>query len=152
MGAMKSEKNVIVLSFEDYCVAYELLNEAFSSTLRAVPQQAIQAARAVRRLWRRHSRPVNGREVAKRLRWKEGVAYKYLKAAEERGLVKRVVASSRRDNIKPYVPGRVAAKFLPSPQTVLDANAELGRDARYHNPITGKRVVLRRRTSRRAKR
>ncbi len=144
---MKSEKDTIVLSFEDYCVAYELLNEAFSSTLRSVPEQAIQAAMAVRRLWRRRKRPVTGRKVAKHLRWKEGVAYKYLAVAEQRKLVKRVIASSRRDNIKPYVPGRVSAKFLPTPQAVLDANKELGRKQSYLNPITGERVVLRRRTS-----
>ncbi len=143
---MKSEKNVIVISFEDYCSARELLNEVFSSTLRSVSQQSVQVSKAVRRLWRRHRRPVTGLEVAKRLGWKAAVTYKYLAIAEERKFVKRVVASSRRDNRKPYVPGRIATKFLPSPQFVLNTNPELDRKQSYIHPITGKTVILRRKS------
>jgi hypothetical protein len=125
------------IEFEDYCVAYRILETVFASTLRGLPAQAVMLAEAVRRLNHRLNRPVTTREVAKELNWKDSLVHKHKKFAVKRKLIE-YESGTREKNVKRLVARNEAVGFLPHPRLVLKRNPEIGRKVKYVDPFTGK--------------
>lgn len=140
----RRETAEIEISFSDYCVAWEILHEAFASTYRGAHPQALRLGDAVRDLHSELKRPVSVQELADNLGWKPAVVYKWRKAALKLKLVQQV-DGTQPQNKKPLLPGPVPSSgFLPHPKFVFRERSELGETARYLNPLTGTEKVLRR--------
>jgi DNA-directed RNA polymerase specialized sigma subunit len=127
----------IDIEFEDYCVAYRILEPVFASTLRGLPTQEVMLAKAVRKLNHQLKRAVTVHEVAKKLNWKEPVVYKHVKPAVNHQLIK-YESGTRERNEKRLLARKEASGFLPNPRTVLRKNPEIGRRVKYLDPFTGK--------------
>jgi len=125
------------ITFEDYCVAYRILEPVFASTLRGLPSQALTLVEAVRKLNHRLNRPVSTREIAQELNWKESLVHKHKKFAVKRKLIE-YESGTREKNVKRVVARNEASGFLPHPRLVLKRNPEIGRKVKYVDPFTGK--------------
>jgi hypothetical protein len=125
------------IEFEDYCVAYRILEPVFASTLRGVPSQALVLAEAVRKLNHLLDRPVTTREIAKELNWKESLVHKHKKFAVRQKLIE-YESGTREKNVKRLVAHNEEVGFLPHPRQVLKRNPEIGRKVKYVDPFTGK--------------
>ena len=128
---------MINITFEDYCVAYQIFEPVFASTLHGVPEQVMQVAIAVRKLHHGQKRPVTVQEVAKELGWESPHAYKHVKNAVKAGFLK-YERGTREKNVKRLVPRDRANAFLPHPRRVLKRNPEIGCKVKYVDPLTGK--------------
>ena len=141
-GRRDEGREHIEISFADYCVAYLILSDAFSSTYSGAHPQSLQIAGCVRELHGIHERHVTVKEIRKALRWKDQVTYRWLKDAEKKGLVVKE-PGTREKNLKRYGPGALRpTRFLPDPQTLLMECAELDEVVRYEDPLTGDKKML----------
>lgn len=144
--ALRSNQ-VLDITFPDYCVAYKIFEPIFASAIRGLPSREVELSRIVATLNRRKSRPVSITEVASELGWKRSLAYKHAAQAVRHRLVEHE-PGTRESNLK-----RLTARadtnqgFLPRPRVVFDHNPEIGLEARYVDPFTGKTLVMRRRNS-----
>jgi hypothetical protein len=144
---MSPSKQRELITFADYCVAYRLLNPAFSSTVHGVHEREIAVAECVKKIHARLERAASVAEVADELGWKESLVYKFVKPAVDHNLV-RYESGTWPKNVKRLLPVPGAEPgFLPSPRSVFDQHEELGPSAQYVDPISGKTKILRRRTS-----
>jgi len=144
--------NPLEISFQDYCVAYIILEEVFASTLQGVPTRETEIAKAVEALHARLERPVTTREIARFLHAKKAVIYKHTKRAVQHRLV-QYESVTRERNVKRLMPrGTGRTSFLPTPQTVLDRHPSIGESVTYVDPFTGQEETLRRTNARSAAR
>jgi hypothetical protein len=125
------------IEFEDYCVAYRILEPVFASTLHNLPTQAVMLAEAVRKLNHRLKRPVTTHEIAKELNWKKALVHKHKKVAVKQKLIE-YEPGTREKNVKRLIAHDEAVGFLPHPRLVLKRNPEIGRKVKYVDPFTGK--------------
>jgi hypothetical protein len=143
-GRRERDAERLEIQFADYCVAYEILNEAFSSTYRGVQPQALRVAEAVNELHKERKRSVKVQEIAELLDWEHQVTYKWVKAAVNQRLI-LLEPGTHEKNVKRYTPARLkATRFLPSPQSILNECAELPDSVIYADPVTGQQRKLRR--------
>jgi hypothetical protein len=132
------------ISFEDYCIAYRILEPVFASTLHNTRSQEYLIGDAVSRLSRKRKRAVSVGEIARDLGWKDSLVYKQLKIAERKRLIK-YESGTRERNLKRVLPiGLGMGRFLPHPHSVLKRNLELDEKVNYIDPLTGKKRVVRR--------
>jgi hypothetical protein len=125
------------ITFEDYCVAYKILNPVFAATLEGIPDKEVELVRAVAKLAAQHERGVTVDEIAESLGGKYPPVRKRVLAACEKKLISLVPGTNKR-NVKYYrATERPVGRFLPSPRTVLDHCPELGGEVTYVNPFTG---------------
>ena len=144
-GRQRNSKQ-IKIRFSDYCIAYELLNAAFTATLASRPQQEIEIANAVRKIHSQRNRGVTVTEISESLSWSPDKVYKHLKPAIEHHLVE-YEPGTRQRNEKRLLPGRKAHRdFLPSPQKIMNASPEIGERVSYVSPLTGAKTTVRRNT------
>jgi hypothetical protein len=127
---------MIDIEFEDYCVAYDIFEPVFASTLIGRPSQIVTLATAVKKLHHRLKRGVTVRDVAKELHWTESLVYKHTKTAVKAGLIK-YERGTHEKNVKRLLPRHRPEGFLPSPRLVLKRNREIGRMVKYVDPFTG---------------
>jgi hypothetical protein len=140
----ESKSNALQVNFADYCVAFRILNEAFSATYRGAHPHALEIARAVQELYEEQSRPIVFKDLRKVTGWSAPLTRKWLGAAVTNKLVVRL-PETRQNNLKLYVPAEtVESRFLPHPSTVLDECAELGTAIAYVDALTGKLKKLKR--------
>ena len=144
---MMPSKEREFITFADYCVAYRILNPAFSSTVHGVHEREIAIAECVNQIHRRLDRPVRVAEIAEQLGWKESLVYKFIKPAVDHCLV-QYESSTWPKNLKRLLPVSGAQPgFLPSPRYIFEEHEEIGSLAKYVDPLTGKTKTLRRRTA-----
>jgi energy-coupling factor transporter ATP-binding protein EcfA2 len=137
-------KRPVDISFEDYCIAYRILEPVFASTLHSLRAQKDVVSVAVSKLHKRLQRAVTVHELAEELAWKESLVYKHLKRAEKNHLVK-YVEGTRERNVKPVLPiDQGVSRFLPSPRSVLKHHPELGKKVKYVDPLSGNWKTVRR--------
>jgi energy-coupling factor transporter ATP-binding protein EcfA2 len=127
----------IDIGFEDYCIAYRILEPVFASTLRGLPTQEFKLAEAVRKLNHRRKRAVTVHEIAHELRKKKSALYKHIKDAVKSKLIE-YESGTRERNEKRLLARKEASRFLPHPRLVLQRNPEIGRKVKYVDPFTGK--------------
>jgi hypothetical protein len=145
-GRMRARRPHIEINFADYCVAHRILVGAFSSTFAGAHPQALRLARAVRKLSHIAGQPVTVKEVARSLKWEQALVYKYVKEAVAQNLIE-YEPGSHVWNQKRLLPGTVShTSFLPDPTLILQNCPSVGDQVRYTDPLTGKTIVLRRRT------
>ena len=134
----------LTIGFTDYCVAYQILNLAFTSTAHSVHEREIQLADAAREYFSATGDPIKVQKVAAILDWKESLVYKHLKQAILHGLVK-YEEGTRERNLKRIFPlAGSGERFLPSPKLVFDKNEEIGERATYVDPLTGEEMAFNR--------
>jgi hypothetical protein len=130
------------ISFQDYCVAYRVLEPVVAATLRGVRTQEFNLAKAVASLNKRLQRPATVKEVAVELRYKESLVYKHMPGAVKAGLVE-YEAGTRETNLKRVLANEnEVGRFLPAPRLVLKENPEIGKEVRYVDPFTGEWKTL----------
>lgn len=135
-------KEPLDVEFPDYCVAYRILEPVFASTLRGLPTQELLLSDAVARLTKQLGRSVTVNEVAKHLRWKRSLVYKYLRRAVQHRLIV-CQAGTREKNAKRLLPGgRAGRGFLPTPRRVFKQRPEIGSKVAYIDPFTGRKKVF----------
>lgn len=138
------EKQPVEISFSDYCVAFLLLQQAFTSTYSRAHPQALILAEGVRRLIRKTDKPVAAADLATFLGWERSLVYKWVQEAIEQNLIKYSVGT-RQHNLKLLLPGAVQSRgFLPHPQVIFRARPEIGEQVRVIDPITGKPKIVKR--------
>jgi hypothetical protein len=126
------------ITFADYCVAYRILNLAFTATTHAVTENEISVQKAVKKLSNDGRRPVMIRHIRDELSWPDGLTYKYVRLAVKHALVK-YEGGTHEKNIKRLLPTeRVARDFLPSPQRVLERIGRNKGQTEYIDPLTGR--------------
>jgi hypothetical protein len=146
-GRRDDNANCVEIHFADYCTAFEILNEALSSTYRGVQPQALRVSEAVAQLHQESKRSVTVHEIAEMLGWENQVSYKWVKVAVNHRLI-LLEPGTNEKNVKRYTPGRQkSTRFLPDPQSVLDDCDELPDSVVYLDPLTGKQRKLRRKHS-----
>lgn len=124
------------ISFADYCIAYRILNAAFTATAHAVNENEVAVQRAVKKLATAHHM-VTIKQVRDELSWTDGMVYKYVRSAAKHGLVK-FEAGSREKNIKHLLPtDEAVGDFLPSPERVLEYIGREKGKTEYVDPLTG---------------
>jgi hypothetical protein len=139
----RKKDGLLNITFEDYCVAYKILNPVFAATLDGIPDKEIELVRAVAKLTDQHGRGVTVDEIANALGGKYARVRKRVLAACEKKLISLVPGANER-NVKYYrAMERPVGRFLPSPRTVLENCPELGDEAIYINPFTGERTRIR---------
>jgi hypothetical protein len=140
----RDEKGDIQINLADYCIAYEILNEAFAFTYGGAHPHALMVAETVRKLRGDFKRPVTVKEVAEHHGWEQPLAYKWVNVAIESKLIVRE-AGTREKNLKRLIP-RAAAEstFLPHPTLVLRDGQDAAKFVRYIHPLTGHTQTLRR--------
>jgi len=138
------KNNPVDIAFEDYCIAYPILEPVSASTLHSLGTRECALGSAVARLYKRSRQPVTVHEIAHELAWKKSLVYKQLQNAREHRLVK-YEDGTHEQNVKRVLPidGGVG-RFLPSPQSVLKHHPELGDKVKYVDPLDGKWKVVRR--------
>jgi hypothetical protein len=135
---------VLRIDFADYCVAFRILNEAFSYTYRGAHPLALQVAEAVQEFYDEQSQPIAFNQLVSATGWGAPLARKWLKEALEHKLVDEL-PGARKNNLKLYIPRESSEfRFLPRPSTVLRECAELGTTVTYVDPLTGQRKKLHR--------
>jgi hypothetical protein len=141
-GRIEKRTADILIDFADYCVAYRVLNRAFSSTFVGAHPRAIRLAKAVRTLHKIVKRPVAVKELSQTLHWPPALVYKYVKEAQSRNLVE-YEEGFHVWNRKRLLPGIVSRPgFLPAPDLLLKKCKGVGDQARFIDPLTGKTVVM----------
>jgi len=141
--ALRSNQ-VLDITFPDYCVAYKIFEPIFAAALSGLPSREVELSRIVATLNHQYGRPVTFREVASELGWKRSLVYKHARRAVRHRLVE-YEPGTRECNLK-----RLTARadynhgFLPRPRVVFDHNPDIGLEARYVDPFTGKTLVMRR--------
>ena len=129
------------ITFPDYCVAYELMNSAFTASVYTLNENELRLQTAVKALQKELGDAVTIKQIRNRLGWNQSLAYKYVRAAVEHKLIK-YEPGTREKNVKRLLPIEgISAEFLPSPQKVLDNVAELGRSVEFIDPITGEEMT-----------
>jgi hypothetical protein len=131
------------ITFEDYCVAYKILNPVFAATLEGIPTEEIELVRAVAKLDDGNGRGATVGMITESLGWKSALVYKRLRAACAKKLISRVPGSHERNQKYYRATERLVGRFLPSPRTVLENRPELGGEVIYVNPFTGERTRIR---------
>jgi hypothetical protein len=144
-GRRKKSKE-IEINFSDYCVAYGILREAFTSTYVGAHPKAMEFAGAVRQLCSKSKKDVTTKDVAALLDWSEAVAHKWRAVALKQKLIE-YKPGTYAQNKKPLLPGPAEqpSTFLPRPQAVLDARPELGNAVKFISAVTGEEIVIHRR-------
>lgn len=132
------------ITFADYCVAYQIFEPVLASTLRGYPTQELLVSQAVAKLIKRLNRAVTTREVAKQLKWKESLVYKHLKGAVRHRLVEYESGTHEKNLKRLLTRNEAKTQFLPTPKSVFTGNREIGTEAAYVDPFSGKRRILRR--------
>jgi hypothetical protein len=134
------------IDFADYCVAFEILNEALASTYVGAHPNALRFAGAVRCLCSQTSAPITTKEVAAHLNWKESTAHKWRAKALRQKLIE-YRPGTYPNNRKPLLPGSALhpTTFLPDPRLVFRGRQDVGEKVRWLDPLTGGEKVLRRR-------
>jgi len=141
---------VLDITFADYCTAYRILEPALRASMPDILGRHQDLKSAVGRLHKDRGRAVTADEIADELNWKIALVYKHLTAAVRLGLV-MYEPETREKNQKRVLPTKATTPgFLPSPWKVFKNNPEIGPEARYVDPLTGKRKVLRREERERA--
>lgn len=143
-GRREKSKGIEIV-FADYCAAYAILCEAFTSTYVGAHPRALEFAKAVRVLCAQSAMPVTTKDVAAHLHWKPSVAHKWRVEALRRKLVQYKIGTYPA-NKKPLLPGpaRQATGFLPDPHLVFRERPHVGSVVRYIDPITDEKRILRR--------
>jgi len=144
-GGLERDKPLDI-TFQDYCVAFEIFEPVLAATLRGLPTQQLMVAQAVAALTKTLQRAVTTREVAERLEWKESLVYKHVNAALINRLLKyEPGVGAREKNVKRLLCAEGSnPRFLPSPKSVFKNNSMLGSEISYVDPLTGETKVLRR--------
>jgi hypothetical protein len=70
--------------------------------------------------------------------------YKHLKSAIRQRLVEYEPGTREKNEKRVRTNGAATGGFLPKPWTVFKNNPEIGLEARYIDPFTGKKMVMRR--------
>lgn len=139
----RDTKAPIEITIADYCVAFEILNEAFAFTYSGAHPNAVEVAEVVRKLYGKAKRPIALKEIAEHKDWEYSLVYKWVNAALENKLIKRE-DGTREKNVKRFLPkSSVQTKFLPDPTLVLEESQKLGTVVRYVDPLTGQLKTLR---------
>jgi hypothetical protein len=137
----KTVGNRITILPSDYCIAWEILHDAFASTYRAVHPRVLQVAQAVKTLNENQKRAVSVAELSRQLSWKQPVVYKWVKASLLERLI-RYEDETQPHNLKRLLPGPApSSDFLPHPTAIFQA-AQNVEDVCYVDPMTGKEIVL----------
>jgi len=123
------------VEFQDYCVAYRILEPALAATMQGVPGQELEIVKAVRALTRTNQ-DVTVKDVARHLGRNIHVTYKYARKAINHGFLK-YAPGSRERNIKPLITTAKYQGFLPKPVDVLKNNPEVGSSVQFTDPFTG---------------
>jgi hypothetical protein len=143
-GRYTNSTGEIEITLADYYVAHRILSRAFTSTFSGVHPRALMLAKAVRRLYREHLRPVSVKDLVHQLGWDQALVYKYVKAAENQKLI-GYESGSRLHNQKLLVPGLISHPgFLPDPNLIFQHCKEVGDVVRYVDPLTGRQKAIRR--------
>lgn len=144
-GRRRANETQLRINIADFCVAYTILNDAFSATYRGTHPQALRIADAVRRINSQTKRAVTVDEIQEQIQWEKPLVYKWLKRAADDGIV-TYEPGTRPQNQKLVLPGPVRnLRFLPHPRLILQQEPELGDSVSYFDPFTGKVVILRNR-------
>jgi hypothetical protein len=125
------------ITLADYCVAYRLLNQAFTATAFEVGENELAVQKTVIRLSDKLGRAVKISEIRDSLNWGDSMTYKHVKAATKQKLVQYEPGTEER-NVKRLLPVDGGSRtFLPSPQQVLQNADGLPKSIEYVDPLTG---------------
>jgi hypothetical protein len=143
-GRRKARTNSVEINFVDYCSAYQIANDAFSSTYRGTHPQALRVAETVRRLQAELRRPATVTEVAQEQGWELALAYKWVKVALRDKVVSYEHGTRARNQKRLVSQEDRGTRFLPHPRRILRERPELNEQTVYVDPLTGKKKVVRR--------
>jgi hypothetical protein len=143
-GRMEKSK-VVEIDFGDYCVAYDILQEAFASTYVGAHPMAMEFASAVSYLCDQSKVHITTKDVATHLGWTDALAHKWRAVALKQKLIE-YKPGTYPQNKKPLLPGPAEqpTTFLPHPRLVFLMRPELGEVAKYICPLSGQAVIIRR--------
>lgn len=135
----EEQQQELVVNFSDYRVTHSIVNAALASTVYALNERELSLANAVRDLHKDAKKPITVSEVAKHLGWKESLVYKYLDPAIKHDLVKKLPGKQQSNQklLEPVAGTEIG--FLPSPERALKKISEIKEEARFIDPITGRR-------------
>jgi len=141
----QEKMKVIEIDFGDYCVAYNILSDAFASTYTGAHPMAMEFAEAVRQLCSQSKKHVTTKDVATHLGWTDAVAHKWRVEAVKQKVVQYKAGTYAR-NEKLLLPGPAEhlTAFLPDPRSVFHACPELGEVVKYIGALSGKQHTIRR--------
>jgi hypothetical protein len=147
-GRREAHTNSIEINFADYCSAYGIANEAFSSTYRGTHPQALRIAESVHRIQAELHRPVTVREVAQEQGWELPLAYKWVKVAVRDKVVSYEPGTRARNQKRLVSQKNRRTRFLPHPRRILGERPELNEQTVYFDPLTGEKRAVRRHSKR----
>jgi hypothetical protein len=135
---------VLDITFADCCVAYRILEPAPAAAVSDFSARRRNLTSAVARLNKHFGRAVTTHEIAAELGWKESLVYKHLKSSIKQRLVEYEPGTREKNEKRVRINRAASGGFWPKPWTVFRNNPEIGSEARYTDPFTGKKMVMRR--------
>lgn len=138
---LKEPRNI---TFEDYAVAYRILEPAFAATANGLHPRELAVIRAVEQLRRSPKQKMTVHDLAEHLGWKEALVYKYVRLAIQSNHLAFEDGTQERNRKFIVARSDRSEGFLPHPLRVFGANKDIGPSVTYIDPLTGTPKTMRR--------
>ena len=142
-GHYDKRKGLITVHFSDFAGASLIFVPAFQESLHRGTEETDRTRALVERLAaRKENKSVTWRDIADELEISKDKAYRLLREARAAGAIYRS-NKPEKGNAKLYRVTEWPA-FIPDPETLFQKLPELGKRVRFIHPLTGRRIVYRR--------
>ena len=136
-----SKENRLTMDFADFAMAALIFDHVFVESLRLRKGVSESTRDLITRLSARNGRPVGAKHVARELGVSMSRAHRMLRSAEAAGVIKRA-NEPEKGNLKLYL-AVPPPRFVPDPERLF-RKLHLKKTVRIFHPITGERIVYRR--------
>ena len=141
-GRKLSKHGELVVDFADFAITALIFDPVFVETLRLGKGAGEATRRLVEEISAEKKRPVEAKDVARKLRIPMHQVYGKLHYAAKVGVIRKA-NKTEKNNRKAYLP-TPRPRFVPDPQRLFRKLKGLGAKVQFVHPLTGERIVYRR--------
>ena len=132
----------ITVEFADFAITALIFNSVFVESLHLNKAAGEATRRLVEEIVARKGKPVNVKDIMKKLKVSKDQAYSKLRYAERAGVIRRA-NKPEKSNRKLFLP-TPRPRFVPDPEKLFRKLKGLGERVRFVHPLTGEWVTYRR--------
>ena len=141
-GRKPSKDGKLVVDFADFAITALIFDPVFVESLHLNKGAGEETRRLVGDMAARKRRAVGAKDIARKLNISIDKAYSKLRYAEQVGVIRRA-NKPEKSNRKLFLP-IPRPRFVPDPKKLFRELKDLGETVRFVHPITGKKIVYRR--------
>ena len=140
-GRKLSKQGELIVDFADFAVTTLIFDSVFVESLHLGKGVGEATRRLVEEIADREKRPVEAKDISRKLKIALDVAYKKLRYAERAGVIRRA-NKSEKSNRKLFLPVP-RLRFVPDPKKLFRKLKGIEETVQFVHPITGEWVVYR---------